>query len=629
MKILLVAPYLELVKTAEDALADSSYQTRIVFGDLQEGLEAANGETLTNSPDVVISRGGTASLLRQNLSIPVFEIDVTVFDLLRAIFPHAKKKRKVAVVGYENVVNGARILAGIIEVELGYFLITNQDETGDLLEKAKAWGADVVVGDAVSVKTAGQKGLNSELIRSGPEAIKAIVESAVQFYEHMQVEIIRNKRLNSILEHSDKGVLYLNMDNSIELINLKAESILGLSRYQVVGRRIDDLPISESLARSIKDLKNEKLIKIGENDYIVEVFSLQSDVFHSSTIVFLQSTGAIRDKDVLIRKQMINRGLTAALTFNSIITRNPRFRKIMERAQIYSKTNSTVLLLGETGSGKEIFAQSIHNASSRRNGPFVGVNCAALPDTLLESELFGYAEGAFTGALKGGKPGLFETAHQGSIFLDEVNDMSKDVQARLLRVLQEKQVMRVGDNKIFDVDVRIIAASNKNLALEVEAGRFREDLFYRLKVLDLELIPLRSRKEDILPLFRMFIKQFFPDDVRMNFDIPEELESGLVNYHWPGNIRELKNFAEKISVLLSVEGGITETVVELFRELEPGAAEEDNSEFRLISDNRSLKELEGEIIRNCLERNSNNISRTARELGIDRATLRKKINLKT
>ena len=175
MKVLLVAPYLELVKTAEEALADSSYQTRIVFGDLQEGLEAANGETMTNSPDVVISRGGTASLLRQNLSLPVFEIDVTVFDLLRSIYPHAKMNKKVAVVGYENVVNGARILARIIEANLGYFRVSSQDEIGKLIAEAKAWGADVVVGDAVSVKTAGQKGLDSELIRSGPEAVKATV----------------------------------------------------------------------------------------------------------------------------------------------------------------------------------------------------------------------------------------------------------------------------------------------------------------------------------------------------------------------------------------------------------------------------------------------------------------------
>ena len=245
---------------------------------------------------------------------------------------------------------------------------------------------------------------------------------------------------------------------------------------------------------------------MGDKDYIVEVYSLQSDIFHSSTIVFLQSTGAIRNKDVLIRKQMIHRGLTAASTFNSIFTKNTRFKKTIEKAQIYSKTISTILLLGETGAGKEIFAQSIHNASSRRDGPFVGVNCAALPDSLLESELFGYAEGAFTGARKGGKPGLFEIAHEGTIFLDEVNDMSKNVQARLLRVLQEKQVMRVGDNKIFDVDVRIIAASNKDLALEAEAGRFRIDLFYRLKVLDIEncpaAVPDRGHPSSVYAFFK-------------------------------------------------------------------------------------------------------------------------------
>ena len=625
MKILLVAPYLDLVKTAEEALSQTPYQIRIVFGDLQEGLQAASGETIRNSPDVVISRGGTASLLRKNLTIPVFEIDVTIFDLLRVIYPHIRKQRKVAVVGYENVVNGARTLAQILEIELGYFLLDSQGDIETVIQAARDWGAEVLVGDAVSVKTARDRNWEAELIRSGPEAILSTVEAAARFYDHMQDEIIRNKRLNSILEHAEKGVLYLNSQGSVELINLKAEKILKLNRYQVVGHRFDSLPLPEVLTQAIREESHDKLIRIDEKDYLVDIHPLQSDIHHFSTLVFLQSAGYIRDMDILIRRQMVNRGLVANYTFGSIITEDARFRKTIEKAQQYSKTNSTILLLGETGVGKEMFAQSIHNASSRREGPFVGLNCAALPDSLLESELFGYAEGAFTGARKGGKPGLFETAHTGTIFLDEVNDMSKDVQARLLRVLQEKQVMRVGDNRIFDVDVRVIAASNKNLAMEAEEGRFRKDLFYRLKVLDIEIISLRERRKDIIPLFSIFLQQFMIKGSPVMEEIPDRLASCLLEYSWPGNIRELKNFAEKASVLLSLDSGNGDTLEDLVEELMRNIRDQRPEAPDELPAGKTLREKEAEFIRLCLEKNGNNLSLTARELGIDRATLRKKL----
>ena len=407
MNILLIAPYLELVKTASETLADSPYSVRIVHGDLETGLKVAHSEIMRNNTDIIVSRGGTASLLRQNLTVPVFEIDVTSFDLLRALYPLVGSGKKVAVAGYDNVVSGARSIAEILGVKFGLFNLSGQDKVFEVFERIKKWGADLVVGDTISVNTARSMHMDNELVRSGPEAITSAVEAAVQFYQHMNEEIIKNKRLNSIMEHSDKGMIYINSDNAIELINTRAEKILGVSRYRVTGSSIDSDYLPDFLARAVKNESSNELIQLDDSDYMVEVFPIMADHAHSATLVYMQSTGYIQDLEGIIRRQLTSRGLVAQYRFDRIIARNQKFRKTIDKAQRYSQADSTILLLGETGVGKEIFAQSIHNASTRLTGPFVAVNCAALPDSLLESELFGYAEGAFTGARKGGKPRAF------------------------------------------------------------------------------------------------------------------------------------------------------------------------------------------------------------------------------
>jgi transcriptional regulator with PAS, ATPase and Fis domain len=212
-----------------------------------------------------------------------------------------------------------------------------------------------------------------------------------------------------------------------------------------------------------------------------------------------------------------------------------------------AKSDLTVLITGESGTGKELFAQSIHNASLRKNGPFVAINCAAVPESLLESELFGYESGAFTGARKEGKAGLFEQANMGTIFLDEIGDMPLTLQARLLRVLQERQVMRIGSDRLINVDIRIIAATNKNLIKMIEKGQFREDLFYRINVLPINIPPVRERKEDIIPLIKCYMER------KKDIKLSDEVVEVLMNYSWPGNIREIQNVASYINIMSNNE----------------------------------------------------------------------------
>ena len=320
-------------------------------------------------------------------------------------------------------------------------------------------------------------------------------------------------------------------------------------------------------------------------------------------------------------------GQHARYTFVDIVGNSKKIRDTIKYARTVSGSTTTILITGESGTGKELFAQSIHNASGRSDEAFEALNCGAISPTLIESELFGYSEGAFTGAKKGGNPGKFELADKGTLFLDEIGEMPVDMQVRLLRVLQENCVSRIGSTKTIPVDVRIIAATNKNLEEEIKEGRFRLDLFYRLNVIPINIPPLRERTEDIMPLLKYFIKH---KAAKLEKPVPEieiDLLDSIMAYHWPGNIRELENFAEKLVIL---GGKISPDQMDReFREL--NTSQEDNkvvSQSALsipISLLKTLDEGEEETIISTLEALNHNMSTAAKTLGISRNTLYMKL----
>ena len=296
-------------------------------------------------------------------------------------------------------------------------------------------------------------------------------------------------------------------------------------------------------------------------------------------------------------------------------------KDILNRAEKFAKTDSNVLIYGPTGSGKEGLAQSIHNASDRANYPFVSVNCASLPADLIESELFGYVDGAFTGARKSGKPGLFEMAHKGTIFLDEIGDLPLDMQGRLLRVLQEKEVMRIGDDKIIPLNIRVICATNRNLRQLVKEEKFRQDLYYRINVLRVTLPGLQDRKEDIWPLLELYYAYFKKHDGDLG--VTKKAKDILMRYTWPGNIRELKNVAE---VLAFEDQMITEEMVRLLLEDDINAVPDqgDLQDQLILQAGLSFKEYEKSILKELLSHKSQ--TEVCNQLGISRVTLWRKLN---
>ena len=271
------------------------------------------------------------------------------------------------------------------------------------------------------------------------------------------------------------------------------------------------------------------------------------------TLVTFQAAQSITNAENRLRDRLRLSGHIARYHFDDILGESTAILTAIHQAQRFAHVDSNILLMGETGTGKELFAQSIHNESERANGPFVAVNCAAIPENLMESELFGYEGGAFTGASKTGKEGLFEAAHEGTIFLDEVSEIPLTLQSRLLRVIQEREVRRVGANRVVPIDVRIICATNRDLLDMIREGRFREDLYYRLKVLSVQLPPLRDREGDMAMLMQhylaLYARRFGKDQITLS----PEAAAAISTYRWPGNIREIRNISEQLAVLCETD----------------------------------------------------------------------------
>ena len=350
-----------------------------------------------------------------------------------------------------------------------------------------------------------------------------------------------------LMDASESGIVGINEEGRIFCNNKKALELLGCQDKKLNGIQYEEI---------LPFLRLEKIVESDDEDVCQYVFRQGSTSINATVrkisdggvfkgaFAWLQRVSDEEDRVQNMRLKMYKKDYVAKYTFDDIIGRSASITELCKIAKKMAATDSTILISGESGTGKELLASAIHNASRRENYPYIAINCAAIPENLLESELFGYEEGAFTGSRKHGKAGLFEVAHRGTLFLDEVENMSPALQIRLLRVLQEKEIMRVGGSKIIPVDVRIIAATNENLEKMVKEGLIRKDLYYRLNALQLELTPLRKRKEDIPLLIEEFQKQ-----MGIGYRIADEVLRRFMEHKWDGNIRELRNYIEYFACL--------------------------------------------------------------------------------
>lgn len=348
-----------------------------------------------------------------------------------------------------------------------------------------------------------------------------------------------------LLSAIDDGIIGVSNEGIVQFYSHVAREILSINGNEMIGKYIGEYVKSLDFDQIIKKEVPyfQKLIKVNNIDINMEVKYTHISVFNGF-IIKVSKFHQAEKKQAKLRAQLMSSGNVSKYNFDDIIGCSDSIKNTKKIAYKMAQSDSSILIIGESGTGKELFAQSIHSASRRSQGPFVAVNCSTFQEGLLQSELFGYDEGAFTGARKGGKIGLFELANKGTIFLDEIGEMDLNSQATLLRVIQEKQIRRVGSDKIIDVDIRIIAATNRDLKKLVCENKFRKDLFYRLNVLPLKIAPLRNRNEDVFLIFESFKKNL---DVK--FSLSNELVEVFKTYSWEGNIRELRNLVEYCSYL--------------------------------------------------------------------------------
>ena len=450
------------------------------------------------------------------------------------------------------------------------------------------------------------------------------IEMQYKLGEALEYTNLINRHQEAIINSISEGMLIVNSDGAVTLVNNFLLKYVKATQEQLIGTHIETLFSDENLLRSIR---------AGEpvTDYIATL-SFRGG-FYECTITCRRIGQQSDAPETLILVEEMMRAKTLAqrinsnealLTFDNIIGEDLQLKSMIRFAMVAAETSANVLILGESGTGKEVFAQAIHSGSLRKNGPFIAVNCGAIPKELITSTLFGYEEGAFTGAKKGGSPGKFELADKGTLFLDEIGELPLDVQAVLLRVLDQKSFTRVGGKKNISVDIRVIAATNRNLLQESMAKHFRQDLYYRLNVLSLQLPPLRERKGDVILLSHHFLKQMERRYHHGALRISPDAEELLQSYTWPGNIRELQNIIER-AVVLS-EGA--ELSAQLIRSLLP-PSEQASTPSSLQPHSIRTVGLESNSERaqllQVLEDCRWNISKAAVQLNIARSTLYRKM----
>lgn len=578
----------------------------------------------------IIARSGGYRHTLGKVSVPVIQLRMYIQDILYSIMIAKKTNKKIVTIlsdiDYFNYTEWKDLIQAEIITETFYDI----DEIESVVMKyAHNQSKYIIVGGGIPCKYAEKYNIDYVNIIASDETIHDIISRAREMIDNLYEQKYNNSMLENILGHVHDSIITINNEEKIIIYNERAEELLKKEKNTVIGKLLIDIFPEFSFMLDVLYNKKNKYNEIIQFKKIVmtaNISLIEMDGEINGVLCTFQDITKLQSMEKKIRFELNKKGMTAKYNFSNLIAKDQIMKVTIAKAVQIGMSDSTALLYGESGTGKEMLAQSIHNISKRKDDPFVAVNCAALTESLLESELFGYEEGAFTGARKGGKPGLFELAHGGTLFLDEINSMPINLQTKLLRVLEEKEVMRIGSDYVIPLDVRILAAANENLKVKINNGSFRSDLFYRLSILELYIPPLRKRKLDIMPLFKNFISIFSKTSNIQEID--SELEYKLLNYSWPGNVRELRNVAERY--ILFGELDITDNDEMIFSYNKDDNTESNNKLNNNIGDfTLDLKEIDRYVelkVIDMLEKQGMSKNNIAKMLGISRSSLWNKIN---
>ena len=517
--------------------------------------------------EVVISRRGSAFLLRENLGIPVLSLPQSSLDILNSIRDAALKGKRIFMPCFRDKRSGLEFVSEFLGVEFNQDVYTDSASLQRLVYNAKRDRYDVVIGGLATMRYATELGIEFCELVSSEEEMSEAIENAKSVAQSQRERRAAAQRYQTIIDAASDGIIAVDQIGNITTINQAAKRMLNVKESDVQRGVVTRLLHQSALSRVLEHEKpvRDKIEKINNEMFVFNhIPVVLGDEIIGVVLSFKEASNVIRTENKVRRS--LAKGFVARYGIEDLIYNSLAMSKVANSCREFASTDSCILISGETGTGKEILAQSIHNLSRRRTKPFVSVHCGALPEQLLESELFGYEEGAFTGTKKGGKPGLFELAHQGTIFLDEIDSTSLSVQLHLLRVLQEKEVMRLGAVYKIPINVRVLVATGKPLWKVVQSGAFRKDLFFRLNVLQITIPPLHERKEDIPKLLHHFLSQYAKTYNIEHPALPQSYVDRLMNYSWPGNVRQLKHFSESLILNCALQCS-DDTLDNLFNEI--------------------------------------------------------------
>ncbi|WP_326908668.1 sigma 54-interacting transcriptional regulator [Sedimentibacter sp. MB31-C6] len=629
-KIGIIANDIGLKENIEELYEDDIKNGKIIIELLDSDKMEEQGKLLEKKGvRAIIARSGGYRYTIGNVNVPVVNLKISTLDILHSIKTARKIGKDIVLIisdlenfdyeEWEDMIYSKLIIEKFIYKE----------EIETIVSKyASKQSKVVIVGGGIPCKIAKKYNLDFVHIGASDESIHDAITGAWELVDSLYEQKYKNEILNTTLDGVHDAVVALDKDGKIILYNERAQELLKKDRETVLNKKL--LDIFPELNFMLEGFNNQtfnhnEIVHLDKIVITANTSLLKVDDQVIGVLCSFQDITKLQKLEKKIRYELNKKGLVARYKFEDIIVHDQVMKDTLAKAVKIGVSDSTSVIYGESGTGKEMIAQSIHNISNRSREPFVAVNCAALTENLLESELFGYEEGAFTGARKGGKPGLFELAHGGTIFLDEINSVSLNLQAKLLRVLEEKEVMRIGSDYVIPLDVRILAAANEGLKDKIKEGSFRRDLFYRLSILELHIPPLRKRKKDIIPIFKYYLSRF--SNTTEILEISEELEHKLTNYSWPGNVRELRNLAQRFIIFGEVEFG-----EKIIKEVsDDKITEDDNDNSSLINCNNklNLKEInrfvEVKVI-DILENQGMSKNDIAKVLGISRSSLWNKMN---
>ncbi|MGX7000306.1 propionate catabolism operon regulatory protein PrpR [Caballeronia sp. KNU42] len=523
------------------------------FEDAVKEISAA-GEA---GPDVVVAGGANGAFLKSRVDVPVVLINPTGFDVMHALARARRKAASVALVTHGETPDEVRRFVAAYDIKVVFASYQSTEDAENCVLDLRDRGVGAVVGPGLVTDLAARAGMEAVFLYSRA-SVRSAFDTALEVAQATRTEALRRQRLDNLLQHMRDGVVALDDQGRVEAINRRLAEVLGIDAANAVGRSL--LELAPDIAAALPDADGDALGSIRGVSYVVHRGPLATHGAAAGTVLTFQESRAVERLDRTLRSTQRPRQFTARYRLDDLVGECAAMQRVRTLVQRYAKSNATLLILGESGTGKEMVAQSMHQLSARRDFAFVAINCGAFPEALLESELFGYEEGAFTGARKGGKAGLIEVAHRGTLFLDEIGEMPLPLQSRLLRVLQEREVVRLGSTEPTRVDIRVIAATHQALTDGIEAGTFRADLYYRLNILNIGLPPLRERPADLMPLAIELLLQVAKREPQLrarvrNAEAAARALGGIGDtlsaYAWPGNVRELQNVIERIAVELA------------------------------------------------------------------------------